>query len=222
MTMGIRKKINQYHFVVEGQTEELYLKWLQDEINKVDGLSYNVSIICKVERNLTKFAKKLKIVDATDIYCLFDFESSEAEYVKKFTSLMDNMKEAEKMGKQIECKLAYTNLTFDLWIILHKIECNCSIFSRKLYIKYLNDAYNEKFNSMDQYKVENNFKRVLKKLSILDVINAISRAENIMQKNTQNKLQEYKGYEYYKENPSLMTWEPIKKILDECGVHKFI
>jgi len=29
---------------------------------------------------------------------------------------------------------------------------------------------------------------------------------------------QYKGYRYYKENPSLMVWEAIEKILVEIGL----
>ena len=32
------------------------------------------------------------------------------------------------------------------------------------------------------------------------------------------KLQHYKGYNFYKENPSLSIWEIIGKILFECGI----
>lgn len=35
---------------------------------------------------------------------------------------MDNMKAASNIGKQITYKFRYTNLTFDLWIILHTID----------------------------------------------------------------------------------------------------
>ena len=31
-------------------------------------------------------------------------------------------------------------------------------------------------------------------------------------------LQEYKGYRYYKENPSLAIWEVIERVLVECGL----
>jgi hypothetical protein len=53
------------------------------------------------------------------------------------------------------------------------------------------------------------------------VINAINRAKLIMQKNKDNRytLHQYKGYKYYKENPSLDIWEPIEKILKDCGLY---
>lgn len=71
---------------------------------------------------------------------------------------------------------------------------------------------------MDEYKHEDNFKRCLSKMNISNVIDAIRRAKKIMQKNQENgySLLQYKGYRYYKENPSLSAWEAIEKILSEC------
>ena len=57
-------------------------------------------------------------------------------------------------------------------------------------------------------------------MNLSNVISAIERAKKIMQKNYENgyKLYQYKGYEYYKENPSLAAWEAIEKILTDCNL----
>ena len=46
----------------------------------------------------------------------------------------------------------------------------------------------------------------------------VDRARKIMQRNQDNgyTLYQYKGYQYYKENPSLTAWEAIEKILKDC------
>lgn len=72
---------------------------------------------------------------------------------------------------------------------------------------------------MDEYKHENNFKRCLSKLSLNDVIVAIERAKEIMENNAGSNgyvEQQYRGYKYYKENPSLLVWVIIEKILKDC------
>ena len=71
---------------------------------------------------------------------------------------------------------------------------------------------------MDEYKHEANFKRCLGKLNLTNVIDAVNRSKKIMQKNKDNGyvLQQYKGYRYYKENPSLAIWETIENILKDC------
>lgn len=89
---------------------------------------------------------------------------------------------------------------------------------RPLFGAPLNKAYGENFENLDQYKHENNFKRVLKKLSLEQVRDAVQRAKLIMQRNANAGLvpHHYKGYKYYKENPSLSIWEIVEKILNEC------
>lgn len=59
-------------------------------------------------------------------------------------------------------------------------------------------------------------------VTLSDVIDAINRAKLIMQRNEQNGyiLQEYKGYKYYKENPSLDIWKVIEVILRDCELIK--
>ncbi|MDU7707018.1 MAG: RloB domain-containing protein [Clostridium sp.] len=117
--------------------------------------------------------------------------------------------ETEQIGKQIKYKSGYSNFTFDLWIILHMANCNASFTHRKQYITPINKAFGEKFENMDEYKHEDNFKRCLSKMNLSNVIDAIERARKIMQKNNENgyRLLEYRGYKYYKENPSLSAWE---------------
>lgn len=85
-------------------------------------------------------------------------------------------------------------------------------------MSHINRAYGEEFESMDEYKHEDNFKRCLKKLSLDDVIKAVERSEKIMENNVAcgYVMQKYKGFSYYKENPSLAVWKAIKKVLKDC------
>ena len=73
---------------------------------------------------------------------------------------------------------------------------------------------------MDEYKKEVNFKKCLSELNLNDVKKAIERGELIMKRNNQNGfvLNEYKGFTYYKENPSLSVFEPIKRMLQDCNL----
>lgn len=216
------KSNKKYYFSVEGETEQWYLKWLQDTINKTPETRFKVSFDCPVQKNPLKRAKSLVVTGKTDIYHISDYESDEPIHVKEFRDVMDNMKKAKEIGKQINYKFGYTNLTFDLWIILHKSNCNGSFAHRRQYIDPINRSFNEKFENMDDYKHENNFKRILNNLTLSDVIDAINSAKLIMQLNKQNGyvLQEYKGYKYYKENPSLDIGGIIEVILKDCELIK--
>lgn len=216
--MARRKQTKKYYFTVEGETEQWYLQWLRDKINETEEAAYEVSFNCPVQKNPLKRAKSITVTNKTEIWHLFDYESDEPVHIQRFKETMDNMKSAQSLGKQIVYKLGYSNLTFDLWIILHKADCNGHITHRKNYLDPINNAYGECFNSMDEYKKETNFKRCLGKLDLSNVNEAINRAKGIMQRNNDNgyTLQQYKKYTYYKENPSLSIWEIIEKILKDC------
>lgn len=49
--MAKRKPTNKYYFSVEGETEQWYLKWLQDTINNTEKAACKVSIDCPVRKN---------------------------------------------------------------------------------------------------------------------------------------------------------------------------
>lgn len=171
-----------------------------------------------MRKNPLKYAKALTVTKKIEIYHFFDYESDESIHVQEFQDTMDNMKRAEQLGKQIKYKSGYSNFTFDLWIILHMTDCNASYVHRRQYITPINKAFGERFENMDEYKHEDNFKRCLNKMNLSNVLDAIRRARRIMQRNQENgyTLHQRKGYKYYKENPSLSAWEAIEKILKDC------
>ena len=212
------KSTKKYYFSVEGETEQWYLQWLQKQINDTGASQYKVSLDCQVQKNPLKRAKSLVVTAQTEIYHFSDYESDEPIHVRQFTETMDNMKKAQQLGKQIKYHFGYTNLTFDLWIILHKVDCNRCLTHRTQYLTPVNRAFGETFESMDEYKHEDNFKRILSRLTLSDVVEAVNRAKTIMQRNHENGyvLHQYKGYRYYKENPSLAIGEAIEKILKVC------
>lgn len=86
-------------------------------------------------------------------------------------------------------------------------------------MQVINKAYHKSFNSLDEYKREDNFKQLLMQLDLSDVNNAINRAHTIMQNNKQNEcvLQRYAGFTFYKNNSSTSLGEYISRILTECG-----
>ena len=213
--MTNRKVVHKYYFSVEGETEKWYLDWLQEIINAESSAKYKVSIDAKVEKNPVKRAKAMNVLSATQITHLFDYESDDPVHTTQFVDTLDLLKATSKLGKQIKYKLGYSNFTFELWIVLHKMNCNTCLTHRSQYLSSINKAYDENFENLDKYKHEANFKRVLGKISLQKVKDAIERSKTIMQRNDENKLvlHQYKGYQYYKENPSLSIWESIEIIV---------
>ena len=216
----MRKETRKYYFSVEGETEKWYLDWLQKIINVIPESKYNVKLDAKIQKDPLARVKGMTLLEQTEITHVFDRESEDSIHTKQFQETLDSMSDAEQLGKDIDYKLGYSNFTFELWIILHKVDCNGAKTNRKQYLYDLNKAYGEKFEDLKEYKRENDFKRILKKLTIEDVISAVRRAETIMKRNEESgyRLQQYKGYSFYKENPSLSVWEIVDKILKECEI----
>ena len=103
--MANRKSTKKYYFSVEGETEQWYLKWLQDLINVTDEAEYKVSIDCRIQKNPLKYAKSLTITQKVEVYHFFDYESDEEIHVKGFQDALANMKEAQNIGRQITYKI---------------------------------------------------------------------------------------------------------------------
>lgn len=220
----MRKENRTYYFSVEGETEQWYLEWLQRMINLEETAKYMVKLDSKVQKDPLARVKRMTIVDKIEITYITDFESEEEVHKKRFQMSIDRMKEAEKLGKKVKYYLGYSNFTFELWMILHREECNTAMMHRRQYLVPLNRAYGENFENLDQYKHETNFKRILKKLTLENVWQAIERSKAIMQRNEVlgYRQQQYKGYRYYNENPSLAIWESIERVLNECGIVKLV
>lgn len=217
-----RKLSRKYYFSVEGETEKWYLEWLEFQIN-ASGLSdFKVSIDCQVEKDPCKRVKRMSNIGKISIWHLSDYESDDSQHAIEFQKTMDQLKKAEGLGKQVGYSFGYSNLTFDLWVILHKTACNSSQSDRNKYLSFINKNFNSKFQNMEEYKRERNFKKCLDQLELNNVLDAIDRAKRIMDINKQNgyHLVAYKGYSYYKENPSLEIWRPIEIILKECKIIK--
>lgn len=216
--MGERKHANAYYFSVEGETEKWYLEHLQSLINSSEEAEYSVRFIVKIKKDPREMVKASPFINKVTINHICDMESNSDEHTKIFRSTLDNMKSACSMGKKVGYALGYSNFTFDLWIALHKCDCNAQLADRKQYLNYLKNGFDEPFISMDEYKREDTFKRCLEKITLNDVFAAIERAEKIMANIQSNGYRpvEYKKFTYYTENPSLSVHEIIADILRQC------
>ena len=217
--MNNKLETRKYVFTVEGETEQWYFEWLRDQINACPGRTCNVAIDAKVQQSPRKFYKSVNAKTTPLVTHICDIESNEPIHVDKFHRILSEMKEA-KTQKRISFVLGYSNFTFELWMVLHKRDCNGPCSHRSNYLDPVQHAFGEPFENLDHYKQEDAFKRCLKKLTLDDVKAAIRRAEYITSMNESNKKQviQYKGYSYYRENPALTIHKAVKKILKECGL----
>lgn len=211
-----KKEILKYYFSVEGQTEKWYLQWLEEMINKNADILYKAKFDIRVEENPQKRAKQITILKKTAIIHVFDFE--EASNEKNFRNTLDNMRDAQK-GRKIRYDLAYTNFSFELWMILHKKRLAGAQSHKHDYLKHLNMAYGTRFQSLHEYKEEQNFRSLLKSLSLADVNTAIKNADAIMNQKKRDGYQEisFRKYTYFSANPALNIQETIKTIFKDVG-----
>lgn len=208
-----------YTLTVEGETEKWYFDWLKEQINNCKNRTFNASFDIKVSQSPRSFYKGANARTSPVVFHICDIESICSSHIEKFHAVLKEMKEANTY-KNIKYNLGYSNFTFELWIILHKMDCFGCLNTRKQYLNFLRQCFEEKFEDLAHYKQEKTFKHCLSKLSLIDVFQAVRRAKKLAFVNTNNanKLIKYSGYSYYRENPSLSVYEIVEKILLECGV----
>lgn len=216
--MGQRLENNQYFFSVEGETEVLYFKYLQKLIRSVENRKANPVI--NVERiRPSSFSKKISILKPCSIVAVYDVEDNDTEHRIRFEGILKEMKDTENSGKSIKYELGYSNIDFELWILLHKKDMFGSISSRSQYLNNINSVFGTKFQGLKEYKLEKNFNQILSQVTLEDVKAAITRAEKIIkQRSSEDNPLRSSGYEWFERNPSLSVHLAIKKILLECGV----
>lgn len=215
--MAERKEKMVYTFTVEGNTEKWYLDWLEKQINACDRAYYSVSIVSKREPSPLSFAKTINRRTTPKVVHLCDVESNESEDVNHFHAVLSELKKSQR-EKSIAYSLGYSNFTFELWMILHKCNCNKALAHKRQYLELLNRAYGMRFQSLDQYKERDEFSKCLGVLTLQNVREAIQRADRLMaiNKRDEKAATQYKGFTYYTDNPSLTIWESIRDILGTC------
>lgn len=214
-----RKYSEKFFFSVEGETEVLYLKWLQKAINTSPNASQTVIFDVKIDDPVGR-VKGMQVTSATRIFHLCDYESSGEEHQKKFLHQIDAMRQAEKLGKTVRYNLGYCNFSFELWILLHAIDAKKCLSNRSQYLTEINRAFDENYKNLAEFKNGKNLSQFFEKLSIQDVIEAVKRAEDITKFNEANgyQLLTHKKSSYYRENPSLSLGAVFREILHSCGL----
>lgn len=220
--MPERKEKRKFVFSVEGETEKWYLEWLQKRVNESKDALYFADITAEVEKSPMKYIKKTNAKSTPSVTHVCDVEGQTANDQTAFENVLKELKKANKQ-KNIAYSIGYSNLSFELWLILHKQNCSGGCNTKKEYLKHINFSFSENFDSLDEYKKEENFQKCLEKLSLQDVKDAVGRADRIMENNLENgrNRRESGRYAYYTENPALTIHHAIREILTQCGIMLF-
>ena len=117
--------------------------------------------------------------------------------------------------------MGYSNLTFDLWMLLHVDDMGGTVANRDKYLNPINRCFNKSFSRLDDYKDHDAFDKILKAFVSLDSIRkAVARADAIRKWNVTNHKEkcEHNGFCFYKDNPDTTVDKVIKKIFEVCGI----
>lgn len=125
--------------------------------------------------------RKLHYIHVQDIEDYHDGNQRE-----KFYKLIDEMRTAENLFG-ISYELGYSNYTFELWMLLHVADITHSVHNRYAYLPLINKWFHRSYTSIDEFKRQDEFQRILNEYVTLDSIKqAIRRAKKIVQNNYDN------------------------------------
>ncbi len=168
----------------EGNQEEKYFKHfsrlVKNEYEKVT-IKFNKVEKLKVLQTASTLMPKVAV---------FDYDNNKKEFENKI-----------KICKKGNIDIAYSNLNFDLWLLLHKKSFNKAVTNNDDYIAILRKEYG--LGKTDNIKKESNIDKILEQINLEDIKFAISNANKIMEdKEKENKKIICGNYIYYS-NPSM-------------------
>ena len=198
-----------YLCVCEGQQEELYLKYVASLFKN---FPERVIMFNPVIGNADRLNK---VYTEYDSAVLFDYDFNETEFRNNIL-ICDKLMNANRPTKRKKGKKifhAYSNVNFDLWLILHKEEYNKSVYKNNAYINDVRRIYG--LSSDDDIKNKNVIEKILSQITKDDVKKAIERAKNIRNK----KIDEDKiiiGSTVCYSNPDFSIDEFLEFVLIDC------
>lgn len=197
MGMDGKQLRRQYFCICAGQQEELYLKrlshLLQTDVRRVTFIP---------KKGQPGDIRKQKHIQY-DKAVLFDHDGKPDEFCKAL----------EFCGK-VKCNHAYSNLNFDLWLLLHKKDFSKCVNSNKAYVKEVRDAYD--LDNDADIKKRKVVEAIVEKITLSEVKDAVRRAERIRSQKLPEDAKDIFGVTCY-DNPDLSIHEFIVKVFDECG-----
>ncbi len=224
-----KKESRQVYMSVEGKNcETFYFEHLAKLINESDRSTYNLKIKPVMDSPFS-YAKRIayKPVEKSNradlpYFHIQDVEDYEDErYRSKFFHILDEMGKAQETF-HIKYELGYSNYTFEVWMLLHVAgNANYAVTDRHSYLKLINRHFKRNYLTLDEFKKEGEFKKILEEFISLDsVFQAIAQAKKMEAFNAESghKLKTYRGFKFYQDNPATSVHEVVEMIFDMCKV----
>lgn len=187
----------EYRCYYEGQQEQMYFDHVAKKIKE-----FNNDISLKF-----KEVAKLKTLEksSTDVpkLAIFDYDLNKIEFENNV-----------KMCKNT--RILYSNLNFDLWLVLHKQQFRKSVQSNDAYVNTIRNKYNLVSNA--DIKTKANMEKILEQIELSDIKKAVENAEEIMNgKLEEDKIYVKKDFSYYP-NPSMSINVFFKNLFKELNI----
>lgn len=162
-----------YLCTCDGQQEEMYLKHVAELIKDFPRKVVKFNTIIDSPGRLEK-----EYVDYDGV-ALFDFDFKDVEFERniRLCESLNKKYKSTKRKKGRNIYHAYSNVNFDLWLILHKEEFNHCVGRNDAYIRDVRRIY--RLGSDANIKNADIINKILRQIDLEDVKDAIRRAECI-------------------------------------------
>lgn len=199
-----------YLCVCEGQQEKMYLSHVSRLIKVFPQKVVTFNSYIDNPHRLTKTYVEY------DSAAIFDFDFNKVEFERNIQICdklnKENKPSSRRSGRNIYH--AYSNVNFDLWLILHKEDYNREVSKNDAYILDVRRIFG--LSSKDNIKNEGTIKKILDQITLQDVRDAIRRAEKIKLHKIERDA--YKvGNSLIYSNPDFSIHEFLKAVLKESG-----
>lgn len=198
-----------YLCVCEGQQEKMYLAHVSKLLNRFPErvVSFNTTI------GHPKRLEKLSYAEY-DNAAFFDQDGRQAEF-EDGIQICQRLNRAGQKGKNKKNVYhAYSNVNFDLWLILHKEDFTRPVTANDAYIPDVRRIY--QLGREADIKEEVVISRILNQITLDDVRNAIRRADMIRASKPETDAKNLHGAICY-DNPDFSLHEFLRIVLRECG-----
>lgn len=208
--MENRKRYKKTVFcVVEGQQEELYLKHLANLLTDFPTKVVKFNI---VKGNADKLRGNGIEYDSV---CVFDHDFDDALFSKNLETCIELDRKFSRKPRENGHRVhhAFSNVCFDLWLLLHKRDFKSPINTTDGYVKEIRKAFDLPDDA--DIKSKKTIEEILGQITLDDVYDAISRAESIKASKLGRDLHRTsKGAEYY-DNPDMSIHIFMKELISE-------
>lgn len=199
-----------YLCVCEGQQEKMYLNHVARLIKVFPQKVVTFNSYIDSPKRLTK------TYEDYDSAAIFDFDFNAVEFERniRLCDKLNSKCKSTSRKKDRNIYHAYSNVNFDLWLLLHKEDYFHEVSRNDAYIDDVLRIYG--LSSTDDIKNKANLAKILSQITLQDVKDAITRAERIKLHKIEGDGSKI-GNSIIYSNPDFSIHEFLKIVLKESG-----